>query len=135
MHVANNSAFPIFVLERSCAESSYTKTRLVIEGESNTVFFAMVSIPCTNQPQQLVTAGTERVAYTYMCLGGEDGEWGGWGGLRMESQTDKQTDRQTDRPVTVKYRPPYRCNQLHFVHSHSKTGLCAGTGNRSKARS
>ena len=80
MHVANNSAFPIFVLERSCAESSYTKTRLVIEGESNTVFFAVVSIPCTNQPQQLVTAGTERVACTYMCLGGEDGGVIGGGG-------------------------------------------------------
>ena len=52
--------------------------RLVTEGESNTVFFAVVSIQCTNQRQQLVTAGTERAAYTIMCLGGEDG--GGVGG-------------------------------------------------------
>ena len=60
--------------------------RLVTEGESNTVFFAVVSIQCTNQRQQLVTAGTERAAYTIMCLGGEDG-----GGVRMERQTERQT--------------------------------------------
>ena len=78
LHAANDSVFPIFILERTYAESSYTKTRLVIEGESNTVFFAVVSIQCTNQRQQLVTAGTERAAYTIMCLGGEDG--GGVGG-------------------------------------------------------
>ena len=69
--------------------------RLVTEGESNTVFFAVVSIPCTNQRQQLVTAGTERVAYTFMCLGGEDG---GGGGVRMERQTDRKTDL-TDRQI------------------------------------
>ena len=57
----------------------------------------MVSIPCTNQPQQLVTAGTERVACTYMCLGGEDGGVIGGGGGGGVEDGEKERKSQTDR--------------------------------------